>query len=240
MTDPRRHPAVARVDGGLVTYRCGCSNSVGHPDGVMRRAGRCAKHGARYRDPATLDEAYYRGLGALDADAPARYVGELVAALGPLPAAPFPTALALEVGCGFSPYIAAIRAAGWQYRGLDPSRHVADWAWREHDAIVRVGHWEGYAADVPPGLIVAAHAFEHMADAPAMIAKAAGLLAPGGELWLVVPDDSDPVNPDHLCFFTPDSLRRSVESAGLDVVRLEARRVVPQELFIYCRARKHA
>lgn len=245
MTDPRNHRLVARVDGDRITYRCGCSNRVGHPDGVLRRAGWCAKHRGKAGDPTTLDEAYYRGLGAMDADATARYVAELEAALGPLSPAPA-GGTALEIGGGVSPYAAAFLGLGYSYVGVEPSEAAAGLTVREcarrgHEAVrVYPEFFENFVAGRPFDLILAAHSFEHMADAPAMIGRAAYYLRPHGELWIVVPDDSDPINSDHLCFFNEASLRRSVEEAGLEVLRLEARRIVPHELFIYCRAKKGA
>lgn len=79
---------------------------------------------------------------------------------------------------------------------------------------------------------------EHLDDAPAAIAGLAGMLTPGGELWIVIPDDSDPCNPDHVWFFAEASLRRAVELAGLVVARMRSFRRIAREEFIYCRAVK--
>ena len=73
-----------------------------------------------------------------------------------------------------------------------------------------------------------------------MIRKMAAYLDHGGELWIIVPDDSDPVNPDHLWFFTEATLRSTIEAAGLEVVRMAKRKYIERENFIYCRARKPA
>lgn len=95
---------------------------------------------------------------------------------------------------------------------------------------------------IPPrsvySLLLAAHVLEHLRDAPAAVDLCAGWLLPGGELWIIVPDDTDPVNPEHEWVFTPASLRRCVEDAGLTVERIEVRRRIERERFIYLRARK--
>jgi SAM-dependent methyltransferase len=190
------------------------------------------------RDPATLDEAYYRENGALDDDAPARYVGQLVEALGELPrASPYRTAL--EVGCGASPYVGAIRAAGYEYLGVDPSPWAKYWMVLEWDARVRTAGLAGVDfGELRPSLILAAHVLEHLDDAPAAIVKCADLLTPGGELWVIVPDDSDLCNPDHLFFFDQNTLTYCIEAAGLVVERFAVRRYIERERFLYVRARK--
>ena len=110
----------------------------------------------------------------------------------------------------------------------------------------RINLWTGDLEGLPetlfpPGcyaLILAAHVLEHLDDAPAAAAKCARLLAPGGELWVVVPDDSDPCNPDHVWMGGPDAWRACVEAAGLAVERVAVRRYIQREQFVYIRARK--
>lgn len=223
------------MNGDRFTYPCGCVNEV-HVPGLLRSVSKCDGHLAERRDPATLGEDYYRSLGALDADAPARYVGELVETLGEFPSPWCP--YALEIGGGVSPYYAAIRGAGYYYAGVD----VSDWAsrcmLREHGDGLIVGDFAAVPINSKFGFILALHCLEHMADAPAAIAKAARLLAPGGELWIIVPDDTDPVNPEHEWFFSPRSLRDCVKAAGLEVWRVDVRKRIERENFIYLRARK--
>jgi SAM-dependent methyltransferase len=227
-----------------ITYGCGCVNAVDEPSGILRSVSKCDRHLRGQRDPATLDAAYYAELGVIDAEGnlrPTAHVAELVEALGPFPPAP-PGGKALEIGCGVSPYARPLIEAGWRYWGLDLSR----WAVQQNAFITKgakgiVGPWEHFDPDEQYGLILAAHCLEHMADPPAAVAKMARLLEPGGEMWIVVPHgEDDPVNPDHLAFLSPETLGRTLEAAGLAVERLEVRRIVPHERFIYARARKPA
>jgi SAM-dependent methyltransferase len=221
-------------------YPCGCRNELHEPTGAFHCIAKCPKHRARHRDPVTLDEAYYTELGVLKDGklAETRHVAELVEALGPLPMAPS-QGIVLEVGCGMSPYLPALRKAGWAYTGIDAFFWAAEEMRRRYGGgTAYQGEFEDLTEDATCDLILAAHSFEHMSDAPGAIVKCARLLNPGGELWIVVPDDSDPVNPDHLWFFSPASLRKTVELAGLEVLALETRRIVKHENFIYVRAVK--
>lgn len=224
-------------------HPCGCVVEVHGPSGVLRSVAKCRKHLALSRDPATLDAAYYTELGVIDPDGRPRataHVAELTEALGPIPPEPGRYHWALEVGCGASPYIRAIREAGYRWIGIDPSPWVREWADQTHDATAYVGRFEDadHLLINRWSLILAAHSLEHMDDAPAAVARMAGMLEPGGELWIVVPDDSDPTNPDHLWMFTLDTLRDCVEAAGLTVGRFALRRYVKHENFLYLRARK--
>jgi hypothetical protein len=85
---------------------------------------------------------------------------------------------------------------------------------------------------------MAAHVFEHFQDSPAMIQKAVDLIAPGGCLYLIVPDDSDLLSPDHFWFYTEATLQTVLKRVGLEDIRMASRRIVPQEDFIYAVARK--
>lgn len=219
-----------------MTHACGCVNAPDSASGVLRSVSKCEHHTRHQRQPSTLGEEYYRELGGIgDGTAQRRHREELAEALGTFPAGD--GKLAVEIGCGLSGYCPALLAAGFQYRAIEASLWAAEWMRREYGVPVIVG---GYSIEMLPpcDLIVAAHVIEHLPDAPQAIRELVAGLESGGRLYIVVPDDSDPVNPDHLYFFTADSLRSVVEASGATVERLEVRSVVPQENFIYCLARK--
>jgi SAM-dependent methyltransferase len=220
---------------------CGCVVLPDPATGVLRSASRCPEHmAARHDDSALLGPAYYAVLGALSPDAPARYVAELEEALGPIPPATRPDARVLEVGCGASPYVPALLRAGYGYLGLDPSRWACRWLEDSYGVgAIRMGVEEPVEFALAGfDLILAAHVFEHVDDAPGAIRRCAGWLVPGGELWVIVPDDSDLGNPDHVWFFTEGTLRGCLEAAGLEIERMAVRRIVAHENFLYARARK--
>lgn len=221
-------------------HRCGCVIEPDPASGVLRSIEKCPRHSSRARDPKELDLAYYAELGAVDAAGAAAeppHLEELAEALGAFPRGG--GRAALEVGCGASHYVPGLRAAGWAYVGLDASPWAAEWTAGVYGVPAVASTLEA-AAFAPGsfGLILAAHCLEHLPDAPGAIRRSAELLSHGGELWIVVPDDSDPFNPDHLWFFTPATLRAAVEAAGLEVLREAAFRRVPHEMFLYLRARK--
>lgn len=218
-------------------HQCGCVNEIHEPSGVLRSVSKCEYHQSRYREPSKLDGDYYAELKALDG--PQNHVRELTEALGPIPTA-FGNHWALEIGCGASQYPGAILESEWVYFGLDIARWSAEWTARRWKVQTAACSWEEWNPPVPYSFILCAHAIEHMNDAPEAIRKMARTLEPGGELWIVVPDDSDPVNPDHLWHFTADGLRRCVTDSGLEVIALEVRKPVPRENFIYLRAKKPA
>jgi SAM-dependent methyltransferase len=224
----------------MTTYRCGCINEVHKPSGILHSISKCRAHQRQARDPATWGRGHYASFGLLTDDdrlAETAHAAELIEALGPLPIA-LGNGEALEIGCGVSPYVGAIRDAGWGYIGVDLSQWAADWMWCNLFAYVVMTSWELCHGSSRYGLILSAHALEHMQDAPAALQKMADALLTGGQLWLVVPDDEDPINPDHLWMFTPQTLRSAVEAVGLTVERLETHRRVKHENFLYCRAVK--
>jgi len=224
----------------MITHDCGCVNEVHEPSGILHSVSKCAFHLGYARDPATLDEAYYTELAQLDGSGEflnSAHLAELLEALGPLPV-PNGSDAALEIGCGVSPYVAAIEEAGWFYWGIDSSPWAAGWTGDHWNVLTRAWSFEQLPRDYRFGLVLCCHALEHMIDAPAALEKMAEVLVPGGHLWLLVPDDSDPVNPDHWWHFTEATLRAGVEKTGLTVDRLVSRSIVPRENFLYMRARK--
>lgn len=223
----------------MITYPCGCVNEIHEPSGILHGVSKCGFHLVGRRDPAKLGAAYYTELAQLDHNdfGDSRYLDQIYEALGEFPA-PSSEPQALEIGCGISPYAGALQAAGWRYIGLDSSPWAAGWTAKRYGVVTLAKSWEWWKAYPSFGLVLCCHALEHMRDAPAAIAKMAGVLVPGGELWVIVPDDSDPVNPDHIWHFSLETLRAAIEMAGFTVERLESRRIVERENFLFVRAKK--
>jgi SAM-dependent methyltransferase len=234
--DPRGHRHVVTVDEGWITYVCGCVNTVDRASNVLRSVSKCPGHVAAQRDPAALGLAYYAEMNVFADGIPQcdRYTDQLTEALGPFP----PGGSVVEVGCGASMYARSILAAGNRYTGIEPSAWAARWTRETYGVEVLEAPVESIEPRLGQTLVIAAHVVEHLADGPGAFARFGEWLVPGGQLWVVVPDDSDPLNPDHLWFFNPATLRTCVERAGFAVELLETRRVVEWENFLYCRARK--
>lgn len=224
----------------MISYACGCRNEVHPATGALRSVAKCAAHQRARREAAGLGQAYYQELGTIRDGIPqcALLLGQMREALGEFPKAN-PGDRALEVGCGVSMYAPGLLRAGYVYTGLDPSAWGCAWTSSAFDVKTVVGTLESAILGMDRyDLILAAHCLEHMADAPWAIRRCADMLRAGGESWIVVPDDEDPVNPDHLWNFQEASLRASLEAAGLVVDRLEIRRHVAHENFLYAVARK--
>jgi SAM-dependent methyltransferase len=214
-----------------MTYPCGCVNEPDPEWGVLRNVSKCDYHAAvRARQPK--GRRYYRGLGVFRH--PGNHRRELEDALGPLP--PAAAGSAVEIGGGASQYVPAVRRAGYSYVGVEPNSWAADWTARTYGVTVVNAAFPCEHAIIAAGsydLVLSAHAVEHMPHAPDALAAMQRLLRPGGFLVLVVPDDEDPVNPDHYWFFTPDTLLATLERVGFAVRKLEMRRRVRHENFLY-------
>jgi SAM-dependent methyltransferase len=198
------------------------------------------------QSPVDLREPYYASFGILRGGElqPTAHLAELVEALGPFPGPIGSKRQALEIGCGVSPYCGGMLAAGYQYTGVDPSAWAASWmqaAYAVNVVQMPIQNWwrTGWGREhlrERYDFVLGAHVIEHLDDGPAALAQIAQRVAPGGELWLVVPDDSDLCNPDHLWFFNETSLRGNLVQAGLQVAKVCSFQRVAHERFIYCRA----
>ncbi len=152
----------------------------------------------------------------------------------------------LDVGSGPGLFLDAAVARGWRATGVEPSRQAA-------------AHARGLGHSVHEGFFDAAMAARldavdaiHMAlvlehvPAPAdLLAAAHGLLADGGILCVVVPNDFNPLQrvaegqgmapwwvapPHHLNYFSADSLRCLLTGCGFTVIAQSA--TFPMELFL--------
>ncbi len=242
MNPAYNHRHVRIYSGNRLTYVCGCVNEIHDPSGVLHSVKKCDAHKAGQKEAGELGQAYYQELGTVSHDEPIeaterRYVEQLTEALGPLPVWSN-GACALEIGCGISPYFRAIQGAGYAYLGIEPSEWAAKWM-RQRGAEVRNAMVEESFLDLPiHEFILAAHVIEHLIDAPLAIVRLGRMLKPRGQLWIVVPNDEDPLNPDHLWTFSEATLGRCIEAAGLFIETMALRKYVAHESFIYCRAKR--
>jgi SAM-dependent methyltransferase len=153
----------------------------------------------------------------------------------------------LDVGCGPGSFLALGAERGWEAVGLEPSTAAAAHARGLGLTIVE----EHLDADTAGGLgtfdaVHLSNVLEHVHDPRATLDLVRGLLAPGGVVLVVVPNDFNPFQraahearglppwwvapPHHVNYFDHGSLRRLVERAGLIV--LEAGASFPIDLFL--------
>lgn len=229
---------------GLV-QPCGCASKIDEVWKVRKSINKCESHISSQQDINGLDGSYYEKLGTITKDgklAPSGHISELMDCLEEMNATlisvPEDTT-ALEVGCGTSPYVPLLQGLGYSYTAIEPSSWAAKWIADTYKCSVIADTLDGAfskLADTKFDLVLAAHSLEHMKDAPESLILMHNLLKPGGRLLIVVPDDEDLTNPDHLWFFNQNSLRTLLYLVGFKRVRMTTRRIVAHENFIYCAA----
>lgn len=156
----------------------------------------------------------------------------------------------LDVGCGGGDLLAHLRTRGFEVTGVEPSEALARCAVARgvpvegglfHDFGSVVGRWSSF------GVVVFLNVFEHVIDPQEALVDAWQLLRPGGVLCIRVPNDFSELQeaalaasghahpwwvcaPDHVTYFTFDSLRSLLEARGFQVCRVSTD--FPMELFM--------
>lgn len=141
----------------------------------------------------------------------------------------------LDVGCGGGLFLEAARSAGWQALGVEPGRAAVEHC-RSKGLEVILNTFEGASPELsgPFDVVHMRNVLEHVPDPAAMVAMAAGLVAPGGLLVAIVPNDYNPIQKalreyegyrpwwvavkHHLNYFDFSSLEGLVARHGLDPV----------------------
>ena len=225
-------------------YDCGCINEL-HSSGLTRNVHKCDFHVQWSKEhPQGNSEFYFKDIGALDSVGIPQFqnhIKEFHNAFDELGIDLSGRGRALlEVGFGLGQYIPLFLAHDWVYAGIECADYAYSWASAVYGPAVTLiqQKFEHFHDNTLYHTIFGSHAFEHMVDAPAMLKKAHSLLTSHGQLWLILPDDGDPTNPDHLWFFNEDTLKGFLKSIGFVNVRSTMRKIVAQENFIYCAAEK--
>lgn len=156
----------------------------------------------------------------------------------------------LDVGCGGGSFLAVCRELGAEILGVEPSEDGVATC-KAADIPVFHGNLTEFleTADQSFDLITTNHVVEHHPEPTALIREKASLLAPGGEIYIAVPNancffsrklkaqwhSSD--LPVHLQHFSEGSLRRMVEDAGLEIksLRTISENSLPNSLAQYMR-----
>jgi len=144
----------------------------------------------------------------------------------------------LDIGSGPGYFLDAGRERGWQVLGFEPSRAAADYT-RARDLTV-VNDFFSFAKAKEHGpfdAISMSMVLEHVRDPISVVAAARSLLAPGGLLFLVSPNDFNPlqmllwkqmgfqpwwVNPKHhLNYFDTVSAAAFLCARRFDVLHME-------------------
>lgn len=189
-------------------------------------------------DQALVDEHYRRnrylaasltpGAGG-DSEPDRRHQQQIIERLRPYLAPDFDQPV-YDVGCGRGGLLKALAEAGFQRAmGLELLPEAV--------ALIRsrgLRALEGSALSLPasgpaPGLVIYSHVFEHLAAPAEALAEARGRLAPGGLVYIEVPDASRyeadipwrVLYQEHLSHFAPADLETLLHRAGFEILALE-------------------
>jgi SAM-dependent methyltransferase len=154
----------------------------------------------------------------------------------------------LDIGCCGGFLLRYFAAHGWEPLGLEPGKTAFEWA----AAKSRVPVWRDFFERVPEarlGVFDAVHlafVLEHVREPQEFLAKIRRVLRPGGVVCVEVPNDFNPLQavataalgkepywicaPDHINYFTFDSLEALLKRSGFEILRREA--TFPLELFL--------
>lgn len=152
----------------------------------------------------------------------------------------------LDIGCGLGHFLNRGRARGWRARGIEPSRQSSAHA-RSLGLDVLNTTFDEF--EVKGELMDALHfseVLEHIADPVRFLEKAGSLLADGGIICVVVPNDYSPVQKilrdrlkfppywvspgQHINYFSFDSLEALLGRTGFQVIEKTA--MFPMDFFL--------
>jgi len=140
----------------------------------------------------------------------------------------------LDIGAWTGYLVAEADRRGWQASGLEPSEFASRYARESLGVDVRTSTLEG--AELNAGhfdAITMGDVIEHLPAPGETLERIVQLLAPGGVLWLALPDAGSrlartmgarwwSVLPTHVQYFTRSSLSRLLASHGFEVLRIDS------------------
>lgn len=131
-----------------------------------------------------------------------------------------------DLGCWVGFLLAEAEARGWEAHGVEPSRFAAEYARDQMGLAVTTGTIDQASGTFD--CVVMGDVIEHLPDPGAGLGRVAGLLRPGGLLYLAVPDAGSGVAramgsrwwsvlPTHVQYFTRHSLAHLLGRHGFVV-----------------------
>lgn len=133
----------------------------------------------------------------------------------------------LDVGCALGDFVVAAQAAGWSAEGVEVSEFAASFA-RRRGVTVHLGDIRELILPVASYEVVTLYdTIEHLDDPVATLRAVRDVLAPGAVVHLVTPNvvglQARLLGPrwyhykrdEHLAYFAPETLKRTVEAGGL-------------------------
>ena len=131
---------------------------------------------------------------------------------------------ALEIGSGVGFVLSLLKRSGWEVQGVEPTP-LAEFAKRTGVPTERAFFTPGLFREIKFNLISLLQVFEHIEDPVSFLKMLKGSLAPGGLIWLEIPDvdcprPSDLTNP-HLYYYSANTITNILARAGLRVAHIE-------------------
>jgi 2-polyprenyl-3-methyl-5-hydroxy-6-metoxy-1,4-benzoquinol methylase len=206
------HPLGGRST--ITVYRCSdCDFVSGQPSEFLSTEARYAEYYPRAPPPAPV----------------VRYQQWLAQA-----EKPFGPGRLLEVGAGAGGFTRVALARGWQVSATEVSESAAEHL-RGTDASIHIGTLEGasFAADAFD-LVVSLEVLEHVSAPFEHLQQIHRVTKPGGRLLLTTPSYAGVsrrrlgfgwrvIDPEHLGYFTPKTLARSLRKVGYGTVKVRSR-----------------
>ena len=141
----------------------------------------------------------------------------------------------LDVGCGLGQFVEVANMSGWIAEGLDLSRGAVDFARRQG---VAVRELDFFSEEIKPNsydLVTLFEVIEHVPNPTEFLFRAGEVVHPGGLVYLTTPNfasldrfllgkDWKIVHPEHLTYFTPNTLRDLARKTGcFEILHFETR-----------------
>lgn len=137
----------------------------------------------------------------------------------------------LDVGSGLAVFPAAMRATGWRATALDPDPRSARHAEEKAGVEGLVADFMTDSLDRQFDLVTFNKVLEHVPDPVAMLARTKSVLAPGGAVYVELPDgeaalaaegpDREEFFIEHYCAFSAVSYALLARRAGFRLERVE-------------------
>lgn len=197
----------------------------------------CAQCGLQYVSPRLRADAVLEGYSAgsdeqFVSQARGREItfGKCLDAIERVWTVPRGRLLDIGTGGGSFPFMASKR--GWQAEGCEPNRWLCEWAQKNYNLPIRPG--TVFEQDYPPAsfdVVTLWDVLEHTPDPKQEVRETHRLLKEDGLLVINYPDIGSWIARAmgrswvflldvHLYYFTPATIRKLLEEAGFDIVRI--------------------